>query len=218
MSILSKNLKLLRKESYLSLDEIVDKVGITKEEYTKWEEGIGEPNDIVLEKLCQVLKMPYEDIRERDLTEERDEALSQMKGKKDRKNFDWYFGSKTEKMFHLAYIIYFIVGLSLAILVCNLLQLRYGDYSMVSLNYPNYTLEYIKILLFVLDLIKCIGVFVVGCGVFMLIWFLKRHTIPIYWWYIWFISFIITALIIISALGCIPFFVYSIIKLIKKKK
>ena len=218
MSILSKNLKLLRKESYLSFDEIVDKIGTTQEEFLKWEEGISEPNEIILEKVCQVLKMPYEDIRERDLTEERNDALNQMKAKKDRKNYDWYFGSKTEKLFYIGYIVYFIIGLTLAIVICNALQLRYGDYSGVMANYPDYTLEYVKLLLFIKDLIKCLTVFVIGCAIFIFIWVLKRYTIPIYWWYIWFISIIITALLVVSALGCIPFFVYSIVNIFKKKK
>ena len=218
MSILSRNLKLLRKESYLSLEEIVERVGITEEKLLEWEEGISEPNDIILEKLCVVLKMPFEDIRERDLTLEREEAVSKMKAKNTRTNYDWYFGSKKEKIFHLGYILYFVVGLTLAILVCNLLQKRFGDYSIIQEYYPEYTLEYIKMMLYLNDLYKCLLVFIIGCGIFMGIWFFKRHTIPIYWWYIWFLSLIITAAVVVCVIGCIPFFVYSIIKLFSKKQ
>lgn len=217
MSILARNLKLLRQESYLSLEEIVEKVGITEKELLEWEEGVSEPNDIVLEKLCKVLRMPFEDIRDRDLTLERQEALGQMKGTKVRNNYDWYFGSKSEKLFHIGYIVYFIVGLAIALFVCKLLQSRYGDYSIFQEYYPQYTLEYIKLKLLFNDLIKCLGVFVVGCAIFMGIWFFKRHTIPIHWWYIWFISIIITVIMIVSVIACIPFFVYSIIKLFPKK-
>ena len=218
MSILSKNLKLLRKESYLSLEEIAEKAGASEEKILEWEEGVSEPNDIILEKLCVVLRMPFEDIRERDLTLERQEAVSQMKGKQTRTNYDWYFGSKKEKLFHLGYILYFIIGLTVAILVCDVLQTRFGDYSMMQEYYPEYTLEYIKMMLYLNDLYKCLLVFIVGCGIFMGIWFFKRRTIPIYWWYIWFLSLIITVEMIVCAIGCIPFFVYSIIKLFPKKQ
>ena len=59
MSILSKNLKLLRKESYLSLEEIAEKVGASEEKILEWEEGVSEPNDIILEKLCQPYWRPH---------------------------------------------------------------------------------------------------------------------------------------------------------------
>ena len=49
MSILSKNLKLLRKESYLSFEEIVEKIGVSEEEFLEWEEGLSEPDEDTLE-------------------------------------------------------------------------------------------------------------------------------------------------------------------------
>lgn len=117
MSILSKNLKLLRKESYLSFEEIVEKIGVTEEEFIKWEEGISEPDEYTLEVVCQVLRMPYEDVRVRDLTLEREEALKQMKESGVRKDYDWYFGSRAVKLFHIGYIAYFIIGIVLVFLV-----------------------------------------------------------------------------------------------------
>lgn len=218
MTILSKNLKLLRKESYLSFEEIVMKIGVTEEEFLEWENGISEPNEILLEKVCEVLKMPYEDIRERDLTIEREEALAQMKGTKTRKNYDWYFGSKTEKLFHIGYIVYFVIGLTMALLIWNYMQSLYGDYSELLDYYPGYTVEQIKLELMIDDLVSCLSVFSFGAGIFIAIWYFKRHTFTFSWWYILWFSLLLTIFVIISAIACIPFFIYSITKLFPKNK
>ncbi len=219
MSVLSKNIKLLRKESFLSFEEIVEKIGVTKEEFLEWEEGVSEPNEYVLEKVCQVLKMPYEDIRDRDLTLEREEALNKMKKTGAiRRNYDWYFGSKTEKLFHVGYIMYFVVGLIVAILVFNFMQSLYGDYSELLEFYPGYTIEELKLKLFFENLTTCLSFYTFGAGIFILIWYFKRHTFVFRWWYIMWIGILLTLLSIIGAVGCIPFFIYSIVKLFPKKR
>ncbi|MBQ8293165.1 MAG: helix-turn-helix transcriptional regulator [Bacilli bacterium] len=219
MSILSKNIKLLRKESFLSFEEIVEKIGVTEEEFLKWEEGLEEPNDLILERVCQVLKMPFEDIKERDLTLEREEALSQMKKTGTiRKNYDWYFGSKSEKLFHIGYIAYFIIGLVAAFFVANLLQKSYGDLEELLEFYPGYTIEELKMVFYFQSLISCLSVYSFGASVFILIWYFKRHTFTFSWWYILWFSVLLTVMTIIGAIGCIPFFIYSIIKLFPKNK
>lgn len=218
MSVLSKNLKLLRKESYLSFEEIVEKIEVTEDEFLKWEEGILEPNDLQLEKICEVLKMPYEDIRERDLTLEREEALSQMKVGKIRKNYDWYFGSRATKLFYIGYITYFILGLVGVFLVWRFMQSLYGDYSVLLEVYPNKTIEQIKLIVMLEDLVSCLSVYAFGTGIFMAIWFFKRHTFHFSWWYILWFSLLLTIFVIISAIFCIPFFIYSIIQLFPKNR
>lgn len=218
MSVLSRNLKLLRKESYLSFEEIVEKIGVTEEEFLAWEEGVSEPNELQLEIACKVLKMPYEDIRERDLTLERDEALAQMKGGKTRKNYDWYFGSRTAKLFYIGYIVYFVVGLVITYLVWDFLQSLYGDYSVLQEVYPEMTISQIKLMVMFEDLVSCLSVFAFGAGIFMAVWYFKRHTFRFSWWYILWFSLLLTIFVIIAAIGCIPFFVYSIIQLLPKNK
>ncbi len=218
MSILSKNLKLLRKESYLSFEEIVEKIGVTEDEFLKWEEEILEPNELQLEKICEVLKMPYEDIRERDLTIEREEALSQMKVGKIRKNYDWYFGSRTTKLFYIGYITYFILGLVGVFLVWRFMQSLYGDYSVLLEVYPNKTIEQIKLMVMLEDLVRCLSVYAFGTGIFMAIWFFKRHTFRFSWWYILWFSLLLTIFVIISGICCIPFFIYSIVQLFPKNR
>lgn len=218
MSILSKNLKLLRKESYLSFEEIVEKIGCTEEEFIEWEEGVTEPDEYTLEKICQVLRMPYEDIRERDLSLEREAALKQMKGSASRKNYDWYFGSKTEKLFHLGYILYFVIGLSIALLVWK--KMMPTDEVINKLLEYNWelTFEQLKIQIIIERLVSCLSVFVGGAGIFIIIWYFKRHTFKFSIWYIFWFSLILAVFLIISAVACIPFFVYSIIKLFPKNK
>lgn len=218
MSILSKNLKLLRKESYLSFEEIVEKIGVTEEEFLSWEEGISEPDEETLEIVCRVLRMPYEDIRDRDLTLEREEATKQMKNKGVRKDYDWYFGSKTAKLFHIGYILYFIIGLIVAILVWRKMISMYGDFTELLEFFPGMTVEQIKLKYMFQDLVSCLAVFAFGAGIFIAVWFFKRHTFVFNPWYILWFSLLLLVFVIIAAVTCIPFFVYSIIQLFPKKK
>lgn len=218
MSILSKNLKLLRKESYLSFEEIVEKIGVSEEEFLEWEEGLSEPDEDTLEIACQVLKMPYEDIRERDLTLEREEATKQMKTSGARKNYDWYFGSKSVKVFHIIYILYFVLGLSLTSFVLYNIIKAYGDFSQFVELFPGMSIEEIKFRLISQSIISCFSVFAGGAGVFLIIWYFKRHTFRFYYWYLFILGLLLTLYIIVSAIACIPFFVYSIIQLFSKRK
>lgn len=218
MSILSKNLKLLRKESYLSFEEIVEKIGVTEEEFIEWEEGISEPDDDTLELACQVLKMPYEDIRERDLTLEREDALKQMKGSESRKNYDWYFGSKSVKLFHIGYIAYFVLGLAITIFIW--IKMIPSDEMVNELLEYNIgmTFEQLKLEIMLGNFVSCFSVFAGGAGIFIAIWYFKRHTFRFSFWYILWFGVLLTVFVIISAIACIPFFVYSIIQLFPKSK
>lgn len=218
MSILSKNLKLLRKESYLSFEEIVEKIGVTEEEFLEWEEGISEPDEDTLEIVCQVLKMPYEDIRERDLSLEREEATKKMKTSGTRKNYDWYFGSKSVKVFHIIYILYFVLGLSVMSFVLYNIIKSYGDFTQFGEVFPDMSIEEIKFRLISQNIINCFSVFAGGAGVFLIIWYFKRHTFRFYYWYLFILGLLFTLYIVISAIACIPFFVYSIIQLLPKRK
>ncbi len=218
MSILSKNLKLLRKESYLSFEEIVEKIGVTEEEFIEWEEGISEPDEDTLETICQVLKMPYEDIRDRDLTLEREDALKQMKGNGVRKNYDWYFGSRTAKLFHIGYIVYFIIGLAVALYVWRKIIPSDEVIKIFSEEILDMTFEQLKFQILFRELITCLSVFAGGAGIFIAVWYFKRHTFVFNPWYILWFSLLIIVYIIISAIACIPFFVYSIMQLIPKRK
>ena len=218
MSILSKNLKLLRKESYLSFEDIVEKIGCTEEEFIEWEEGLSEPDEDTLEIACQVLKMPYEDIRERDSTLEREEATKLMKTSGARKNYDWYFGSKSAKMFYIGYIIYFVFGLALALFVWSKLNPTDDAIMEILDYYGGITFEQVKMQILLGNLVTCLSVYFGGAGIFMAIWYLKRHTIRFSWWYILWFSVILTIFVIISAIACIPFLVYSFKQLFRKVK
>ncbi len=218
MSILSKNLKLLRKESYLSFEEIVEKIGVTEAEFLEWEEGVSEPDEDTLEIACQVLKMPYEDIRDRDLTLEREDALKQMKDSGVRKNYDWYFGSRTAKLFHIGYIVYFIVGLVLAILAWRTMMPTDEVINELLEYNIGVTFEQLKLEIMLGNFVTCFSVFAGGAGIFIAIWYFKRHTFRFSPWYILWFSLLLTIFVIISAIACIPFFVYSIVQLLPKRK
>lgn len=218
MSILSENLKLLRKESYLSFEEIVEKIGVTEEKFIEWEEGLSEPDEYTLEIACKVLKMPYEDIRDRNLTLEREEALKEMKSGNTRKNYDWYFGSKTAKLFYIGYIAYFVVGLIIAFWVCRMITPN-DDVIRELLEYNvGLTFEQLKFKLLSQNLISCLSVFSGGAGIFIAVWYFKRHTFRFSPWFIFRLGLLLSIAVIISSVACIPFFIYAIIQLIPKRK
>lgn len=218
MSILSKNLKLLRKESYLSFEELVERIGVTEAEFLEWEEGVSEPDEDTLEIACQVLKMPYEDVRDRDLTLEREAALKQMKDSGVRKNYDWYFGSRKAKLFHIGYIIYFIVGLVLAILAWRTMMPTDEIINELLEYNIGVTFEQLKLEIMLGNFVTCFSVFAGGAGIFIAIWYFKRHTFRFSLWYILWFSLLLTIFVIISAIACIPFFVYSFVQLLPKRK
>ena len=117
MSILSSNLKLLREELSMSVEDLSYRVGISASDIEAYEKGTKIPNASNLIKLCETLRVPYEDVMERDLSEERKTAQQEMKkAYKESKEgeFDWYYGNKKEKRFFVFYMIYFVLGLALA--------------------------------------------------------------------------------------------------------
>ena len=91
MSNLAENLKLLRNEADLSIEELSEKTGINVILLEAFENDKCTPNEYQLEVLCKVLKIPADEIEERDLQAERKQATQMMRSKENRNNFNWYF-------------------------------------------------------------------------------------------------------------------------------
>ena len=78
--------------------------------------------------------------------------------------------------------------------------------------------EWLKLTITLGNFVSCFSVFAGGAGIFIAIWYFKRHSFRFSAWYILWFSLLLTIFIIISAIACIPFFVYSIIQLFPKRK
>jgi len=220
MSILSSNLKLLREELSMSIEDLSYRVGISASDIEAYEKGTKIPNASNLIKLCETLRVPYEDVMERDLSEERKTAQQEMKkAYKESKEgeFDWYYGNKKEKRFFIFYMIYFVLGLALAgvaiwFVVTNI------NYDVLAQIYPEAELPLLKTIMITEYVSSIIGVFGFGAGIFILVDYFKSHTFVFNWWYIFLLSLIISIISIGGAILSIPFLVKSIKKVFLKKR
>ena len=80
------------------------------------------------------------------------------------------------------------------------------------------SLEWLKLTIMLGNFVSCFSVFAGGAGIFIAIWYFKRHSFRFSPWYILWFSLLLIIFIIISAIACIPFFVYSIVQLLPKRK
>ena len=222
MSKLSQNLSILRKEANFSTQELSERTGINEQLIIAFEKDTITPNDEQLMVLCRTLKMPYEDIAIRDLAEERKNATKGMKQSQNRSNYNWYFGNRKWLFFYLGYIAYFVIGVTILVLF-------YTNYFVQNeitvgaikeyyyLEYPPY--PYFIFFIIIMWNITRFGLiaFGVGSSIFMLIDYFAGKRIGFRWWYLFFISIIITVLTILGVVGSIPYLVYVIYKLIRRK-
>ena len=219
LSRLADNLKLLRDEASLSFEELSEKTGINKILLEAFENEKCVPNEYQLEVLCKVLKIPADEIEERDLHEERKQAIQMMKSKEHRNNYNWYFGSRKKFIFYLSYIIYFVVAVSLmALYYLNkfegiTLEMLHKEWITTSaFSFPTYV-----ILFYYTHMSLGITIFSLGVSIFLLIDYFSKHSFYFRWWYIFWISFFFTCLQIIGFVGAIPYLIYVIIRLMKRK-
>ena len=223
MSILANNLKLLRKEANLSLEELSEKTGISANILEGFETDQFIPNDYQLEVLCHVLLMPFEDIKTRDLETERRNATSMMKEKGNRNNYNWYFGNKRNFILFLSYIIFFIIAMTVVgimiYLTCisktfttnwQLLKTDMDQIDKITLffNLMRYIFQNIYIVL------TAIGVIDV---VFFCLHYFAYHTFTFRIWYIFLFSFFLAMLPFIGLIGSWIMFIYYLVRLIKGK-
>lgn len=115
MSIISTNIKQLRIEARLSIEELAEKTNIDAERIRQFEKGKLEPSNAELQLLCPVLRIHLEDMLERDILAERNEAYKNMKKDKNyRTNYNWYLGDKKKLLLYslilvLLPLLYFII-------------------------------------------------------------------------------------------------------------
>ena len=223
MSILANNLKLLRKEANLTIIELSEKTGISPYILEGFENDQFIPNDYQLEVLCQALSMPFEDIKTRNLEEERKNATYLMKDRNNRNNYNWYFGNKRNFILFLSYIIFFVLAMSvvgiLIYLTCisktfvtnwQLLKSNMDKIEKITLFFQLMRYIFSKIYI-VLTIIGIVDV------VFFSLYYFAYHTFVFRIWYIFLISFFLAMLPFIGLIGSWIMFIYYLVRLIKGK-
>ncbi len=210
---LGSNIRLLREEARLTIEEFAEKAGVSVEVVKMWENGTLKPYTKELMVICPILRIHEEDILERNLVEERQSAYKKMKQGPNRKNFDWYYGSRSKFIFYLlAVILIPLVGLITGLLLYNNAAIEEAKeiWNEASNGEPNYLLEYAHIIYAYVMAAIC-------GGVFMIIDVVKRFRQYIRVWYIIlaisFSSIIFTAIMLVL----IPYYGYCLYQVCIKR-
>ena len=98
---LPSNIKVLREEARLSVEEFAKRANVSVETVIGWEKGTIKVYTKDLIVICPILRISEEDIRERDIKQERLDAYDRMKHGLNRRNFNWYYGSRSKVIFYL---------------------------------------------------------------------------------------------------------------------
>ena len=86
MSNINTNIKVLREEARLSIEEFAEKMNVSKETVVNWEKGKQDPTNEQIEQMCPILRIHLEDFLERDIQQERNDAGRRMKKSNTRVN------------------------------------------------------------------------------------------------------------------------------------
>ena len=204
---LPSNVKVLREEARLSVQEFAHLANVSAETVVGWEKGTIKVYTKDLIVICPILRISEEDIRERDIKQERLDAYDRMKHGNSRKNFDWYYGSKSKVIFYLLPIIL----IPLAALIGYLFSLSMAEYYK-ELNDlwvqsgntgSNFLFEYYYL---IYPLVAA-----TICGlVFIIIEVIKRFRQYLKWWYILIGLSFSSVLLFIAGVAVIPFYIYCV--------
>lgn len=206
-SYLPSNIKVLREEARLSIEEFAKRANVSVETAIGWEKGTIKVYTKDLLVICPILRISEEDIKERNILKERQDAYERMKHGTSRKNFDWYYGDKKKVIYYLLPIILvplvalfaYLFSLSMASYYQELNELWIAEGN----SAPNLLYEYYFI----------IYPLVAGCMcslVFMVIELIRKFRQYLKWWYFAIAISFSTELLFIAGIASIPFYIYCI--------
>ncbi len=210
IDFLGSNIKLLREEARLSIEEFAERAGVSVETVKAWENGTLRPYTKELMVICPILRIHEDDLLERNLVEERQSAYKRMKHGSDRKNFDWYYGSRSKLIFYLLPVILIPVIFILSFLIFTPIMEETKIYLNANgLEIP-FDIEYMNIIWAYIASSIC-------GGVFMIIELIKRYRQYIRPWYIILaISFSMIVFTVIC-LALLPFYGYCVYQVFVKR-
>lgn len=207
MPYISTNIKILREEARLSKEEFAEKMGVSVETVNLWEKGKLEPTDKEIEKMCPMLRIHIEDFLERDILSERNDAGRRMKKGSSRNNYNWYFGSRLQMAYYVSYLVIIpIVFISIFLLSKNTLtelQQEYPEFITGSINFQA----------------SIYASFVVGfiSGIYIFVYLFRSRIIVFKWWFVFWISAIISIMTVIGLITTPIIYVYAFYKGIIRK-
>ena len=204
--MLGANIKLLREEARLTKEELAEKVNISVEELTNIEKGKIIPDNKLLKQMCVYLRISVEDILERDIVAERNDAGRRMKSSSVRKDYNWYLGDRKKLAMYISYLIVIPVTFILALLL-------FSQTKEILVNELEMPVFQANITIFMWSyLITCLPTFV-----YVLLFIIKKYSITFRWWYLLILQFIFTIGMLLAAIALVPGIFYSMYQIFIKK-
>ena len=209
MKYIATNIKVLREEARLSFDELSEITSIDVDKLKGFEKGKIIPSQKEVEILCKPLRIHYEDIIERDILSERNEAGKRMKKGPYRNNYNWYLGDRKVLGLYLSYFLVVILGLIGITLLSKFLGLdlivRFNEQGTIipTTYFEAFATAYILMSY--------------PAGVAFIVWLLIKLRYRFVWWHIFWLSIVITLIPVAGALSMLPGIGYSFYKSIIKK-
>lgn len=200
---LCTNIRQLRIEKRMSTTEFAKELNVAEDIVKAWEKGEAIPSEDEIKKMVEILRISYYDMMTRDILREREETTEKMKKSKERISYNWYYGSRKKVVLDIIYL----VSIPLVFLIAFLLtkNLKYElDGEIIQIS----TAARIVIAYCPCAIIS---------GVIFLTNIVLRYQIKFQFWYIFIIQFIIGISIVVSFFITIPYYIYIIYNLIKKR-
>ena len=202
---LPSNIKILREEARLSVEQFAEKVGVSVQTVINWENGLQKVYTKDLLVICPILRISEEDILERNIKAEREDAYLRMKKGNSRKDFNWYYGNKNKVIFYLIPLILIpVIAVITWLIVFNLSVFTETIGALESNN-----VDVPIILKYYYFFYPYFAATIVG-SVFIIIEVIKRFRRYFRWWYILMAISFSTLLFGLLAIMLLPYYIYCI--------
>ena len=208
MKYISSNIKVLRQEARLSFEDLSLITSIEVEKLKMFEKGKIIPTLEEVRLLCKPLRISFDDIIERDILQERNDAGKRMRKSADRNNYNWYLGNRKVFALYLIYFILVILGLAILSIASKVTNI---DFFLIKENNIILPTTWIEAVL------SSYIVMSYPVGVCFLVWLLIKIRYRFVWWHIFWLSFVISLIPVAGVIVMLPSIGYSFYKSIIKR-
>lgn len=210
MSHIASNIKILRTEARLSVEEFAEKANVSVDTVNKWEDGTLKPFTKDLIVICPILRISLEDIETRDIATERQQALNKLKHTKAKQNYGWYFGDPRIVKLYASVLI--ILPLVFLITFFVLRQFDIAKNFLIATGIEEITQSLINIYSLEGALVATGAI----NSVYILVWLIKVKNMRFNYWIVFLILSLFSLLIIIGIIAIIPTLIYAFYKAVIK--
>lgn len=214
-TVLGNNIKVLRTEARLTVEELSEKTNISIERINELESGNDHPLIRELDALCPVLRISEEDFLERDILSERSDARSRMNKEHAKGSFSWYYGDKKV-------VLFYVIGL-VAVIIGGIASMLYYMYinQLDLIQTPEYQEAGLSLLDQLALYVGYIAYFPPGgslaTAVMIVIEIYKRTSLKFTWWHVVILFSASSIIVAIGAALSIPYIFYCLYQIIIKR-